>query len=77
MLMIVITGVLLVSILYLARQSGVQLVQNPSRYLSADPSSPNQPVQQKPALYQVAFAVYSNDFIPTLLALATVAVLVI
>ena len=77
MLMIVITGVLLVSILYLARQSGVQLVQNPSRYLSADPSSPNQPMHQKPALYQVAFAVYGNDLIPTLLALATVAVLVI
>ena len=77
MLMIVITGVLLVSILYLARQSGVQLVQNPSRYLSADPSSPNQPIHQKPALYQVAFAVYGNDLIPTLLALATVAVLVI
>ena len=77
MLMIVITGVLLVSILYLARQSGVQLVQNPSRYLSADPSSPNQPIHQKPALYQVAFAVYGNDLIPTLLALATVSVLVI
>ena len=56
MLMIVITGVLLVSILYLARQSGVQLVQNPSRYLSADPSSPNQPIHQKPALYQVVIA---------------------
>ena len=77
MLMIVITGVLLVSILYLARQSGVQLVQNPSRYLSTDPSSPNQPIHQKPALYQVAFAVYGNDLIPTLLALATVSVLVI
>ena len=77
MLMIVITGVLLVSILYLARQSGVQLVQNPNRYLSADPSSPNQPIHQKPALYQVAFAVYGNDLIPTLLALATVSVLVI
>lgn len=77
MLMIATTGVLLVAILYLARTTGVRMVHETTRYLTVPGQPTGQIVHQKPALYQVAFAIYGNDVIPTLLALATVAVLVI
>ena len=78
MIMGTITGVLLVSILYIAQVTGVTMVHDTTQYLLIEGRAPGEFFHQKPALYQIALAIYDGaPLIPQLLVFATVAVLTI
>ena len=78
MLMGVITSVLLVSLLGFAAATRVHMVHDTTRFLFIDGHTPGEYFHQKPALYQVALAIYQGvPFFAQLLVFATVGVLII
>ena len=78
MLMGVITSVLLVSLLGFAAATRVHMVHDTTRFLFIDGYTPGEYFHQKPALYQVALAIYQGvPFFAQLLVFATVGVLII
>lgn len=78
MLMGLITSVLLVSLLGFAAATRVHMVHDTTRFLFIDGHTPGEYFHQKPALYQVALAIYQGvPFIAQLLVFATVGVLII
>ena len=78
MLMGLITSVLLVSLLGFAAATRVHLVHDTTRFLFIDGHTPGEYFHQKPALYQVALAIYQGaPFFAQLLVFATVGVLII
>ncbi|WP_315285351.1 APC family permease [Rothia mucilaginosa] len=78
MLMGLITSVLLVSLLGFAAATRVHMVHDTTRFLFIDGHTPGEYFHQKPALYQVALAIYqSAPFFAQLLVFATVGVLII
>ena len=78
MLMGVITSVLLVSLLGFAAATRVHMVHDTTRFLFIDGHAPGEYFHQKPALYQVALAIYQGvPFFAQLLVFATVGVLII
>ena len=78
MLMGLITSVLLVSLLGFAAATRVHMVHDTTRFLFIDGHTPGEYFHQKPALYQVALAIYQGvPFFAQLLVFATVGVLII
>lgn len=78
MLMGLITSVLLVSLLGFAAATRVHMVHDTTRFLFIDGHAPGEYFHQKPALYQVALAIYQGvPFFAQLLVFATVGVLII
>ncbi len=78
MLMGLITSVLLVGLLSLAYLTHVHMVHDTTQFLFIDGRAPGEYFHQKPALYQVALAVYRDTPIyAQLLVFATVGVLII
>ena len=78
MLMGLITSVLLVSLLGFAAVTRVHMVHDTTRFLFIDGHTPGEYFHQKPALYQVALAIYQGaPFFAQLLVFATVGVLII
>lgn len=78
MMMGLITSVLLVSLLGFAAATRVHMVHDTTRFLFIDGHAPGEYFHQKPALYQVALAIYQGvPFIAQLLVFATVGVLII
>ena len=78
MMMGVITSVLLVGLLSLAYLTHVHMVHDTTQFLFIDGHTPGEYFHQKPALYQVALAVYRDTPIyAQLLVFATVGVLII
>lgn len=78
MMMGLITSVLLVSLLGFAAATRVHMVHDTTRFLFIDGHAPGEYFHQKPALYQVALAIYQGvPFFAQLLVFATVGVLII
>ena len=78
MMMGLITSVLLVSLLGFAAATRVHMVHDTTRFLFIDGHTPGEYFHQKPALYQVALAIYQGvPFFAQLLVFATVGVLII
>ena len=78
MMMGIITSVLLVGLLSLAYLTHVHMVHDTTQFLFIDGRAPGEYFHQKPALYQVALAVYRDTPIyAQLLVFATVGVLII
>lgn len=78
MLMGLITSVLLVNLLSFTAMTRVHMVHDTTRFLFIDGYPPGEYFHQKPALYQVALAIYQGvPFLAQLLVFATVGVLVI
>lgn len=78
MLMGLITSVLLVSLLGFAAATRMHMVHDTTRFLFIDGHTPGEYFHQKPALYQVALAIYQGvPFFAQLLVFATVGVLII
>ena len=78
MLMGLITSVLLVSLLGFAAATRVHMVHDTTRFLFIDGHTPGEYFHQKPALYQVALAIYQGvPFFAQLLVFATVGALII
>lgn len=73
-----ITSVLLVSLLGFAAATRVHMVHDTTLFLFIDGHTPGEYFHQKPALYQVALAIYQGaPFFAQLLVFATVGVLII
>ena len=78
MMMGLITSVLLVSLLGFAAATRVHMVHDTTRFLFIDGHTPGEYFHQKPALYQVALAIYQGvPFFAQLLVFATVGALII
>lgn len=78
MMMGLITSVLLVSLLGFAAATRVHMVHDTTRFLFIDGHAPGEYFHQKPALYQVALAIYQGvPFFAQLLVFATVGALII
>ena len=78
MMMGLITSVLLVSLLGFAAATRVHMVHDTTLFLFIDGHTPGEYFHQKPALYQVALAIYQGvPFFAQLLVFATVGVLII
>lgn len=78
MMMGLITSVLLVSLLGFAAATRVHMVHDTTRFLFIDGHAPGEYFHQKPALYQVALAIYQGvPFFAQLLVFSTVGVLII